>query len=132
MAVIKYVQNDRNPLRHLLFRGASADAGVPIDVSPVGVSVRANIAFDGALKEAIVCAKSPGLYKGEDRRTGLWVVDSTAPYDVAGKGGIVLVYPSATTFDQPGVYTVEYEIIASGLSETVQEVDEVHVRKEIG
>lgn len=132
MAVIYFTQNDTLPaIRTWLHQGKVVDGALPIDVSQA--TVRANIGFDGVLKDTIVCLKAPGLYQGEDKRTGLWNTPIvTAPYNVTGAGGIVLMYPNAATFNKVGVYQVEYEITFPGGVQTIYQTDEIHVRPQLG
>ena len=134
MATILWTQNDTMPaIRTWLHQGKCVDGALPIDVSAAGTTVRANIGFDGALKETILCVKAPGLYQGEDKRTGLWAaVNVLAPYNVAGAGGIVLLYPNATTFNKVGMYQIEYEIVSAAGLQTIYKTDEVQVRQQLG
>lgn len=129
--VIDYVQGDSNPIKVLLFRGRSEDAGQAIDVSDAGVTVRANISYKGTFKQTIVCTKLPGKYKGTDSRSGLWSVDTAAPFNVGGKGGIIAVYPSPTTFNEAGVYDMEIEIVWPTYNETILKKYQVNARPQI-
>lgn len=132
MSTINYVQNDqRPPLRVRLHNGKIADGATPIDVSYSGVTVRAHVKFNGVLKESLVGQKMSGHLLSVDRRTGIWEIDTNAPYNVPGIGGIVVFPPSATTFDTPGTYEVEYEIdYGSGVTQTVFKTDIVNVREQ--
>lgn len=131
MARLRYVAGDqRPPLRISL-----ENAGSPIDVSDGGATVRAYIREAGSttLKDTLTGVKSTGLLTAVDDDTGEWTVDTTAPYDVAGAGGIVLFYPDSGTFDTAGTYQVEYEIDwGSSVTQTIYQVDTVTVRAQIG
>lgn len=128
MSTIRYVQGDQRPALRL--RLQSAD-GSPIDISAFGIVVRAHVRFDGQFKETILGSRVSGTVVSVDRRTGAWEVDTTPPYDLPGKGGIVVFMPTPTTFNQPGDYEVEYEIDwGSGVKQTVYQADRVNVREQ--
>lgn len=131
MAVLQYVQGDSRPA----IRVSLEEAGAPIDVSSGSITVRAYIRSVGSttLKDTLVGTKSTGLLTAVDADTGAWTVNASAPYDVAGVGGIVLFYPNPTTFDAAGQYEAEYEIDrGGGVKQTVNQVDRINVRAQIG
>lgn len=131
MSHVNYVQGDSFPV----LKVSLESAGAPIDVSAGGTTVRAYVRAKGAtaLKDTLNCVKSTGRLTAVDDTTGAWTVDVTAPYNVAGVGGIVLFYPSATTFDAAGQYEVEYEIdYGGGVKWTVFVKDLVNVRAQVG
>jgi hypothetical protein len=119
------------PLKEWLFEGSCAEYGRAIDVSDINTTVRAHIKFNGTWKESIYCAKAPGLFKGVDKRSSLWIVDEAAPYNTPGKGGIVLTYPTPNTWDQVGIYEIEYEIVSSGGRQTVKAGQQIEVIPQI-
>lgn len=129
MTRLRYVRNDRLPsLRISLELGSS-----PVDVSAVGVTVRAHVRVSGSatLKETLTGTKQIGRRTAVDADTGQWTVNTAAPYDVAGVGGIVTFQPSATTFDAAGTYEVEYEIDwGSSIKQTIYATDQVLVRED--
>jgi hypothetical protein len=128
---LRYVQGDSRPA----IRVSLELAGAPIDVSAGGTTVRAYIRLVGqtTLKDTLVGTKSTGRLTAVDSDTGAWTVDTTAPYNVAGVGGIVLFNPNPTTFNQAGQYEAEYEIdLGGGIKQTVNKVDRINVRAQIG
>lgn len=139
MSTINYVRNDRLPALWVALTLPGIDAntpGDPIDVSDAGVTVRAHVTTKstGVLKESLVGTKTTGKvtgYTGTGSRRRP-TVSTDAPYDTAGKGGIVQFFPSATTFDTEGDYEAEYEITwGDGKKQTVYEKDTIKVRKDL-
>lgn len=131
MAHLKYVQGDSLPQ----LKVSLESAGSPIDVSSGSITVRAYVrkAGETGLKATLGGVKSTGRLTSVDEETGAWTVDVTAPYNVAGVGGIVLFPPTPTTFDESGQYEVEYEIdYGSGSLWTVFVKDIVTVRPQVG
>lgn len=127
MARIRFVRNDQRPaLRVSLELGAA-----PIDVSGVGVSVRAYVRLksESTVKATMVGIKSTGRRTAIDPDTGAWTVDTSGGWATPGAGGIVIFQPSADVFDQAGAYEVEYEIDwGGGIKQTIFEIDQVQVR----
>lgn len=131
MAVLRYVQGDSRPY----IRVSLEESDTAIDVSSGSITVRAYIRAVGSttLKDTLVGAKSTGRVTAIDCDSGAWTVNESAPFNVAGVGGIVLFSPSLTTFDTPGQYEIEYEIDrGGGIKQTVFEVQKINVRAQIG
>ncbi len=131
MAVLQYVQGDSRPA----IRVSLEEAGAAIDVSSGSITVRAYIRVvnSATVKDTLVGTKSTGRLTAVDDETGAWTVNVAAPFNVAGVGGIVLFNPSPSTFNLPGVYEAEYEIdYGGGVKQTVNRVDRINVRAQIG
>jgi hypothetical protein len=129
MSTINYVQNDSRPaLRVRLHAGKVIDGAQPIDLT-TALSVVAYVTLKGQLKDTLVGELTPGNLVSVDKKTGLWEVDEAAPYNVNGKGGIVVFPPNKTTFDKVGLYSIEYEIRWPGdATQTIFDTDQVNVR----
>jgi hypothetical protein len=101
---IKLVQGDTGP--QLVLSLTDERTGLPIDLSDAGTSTRVLFREVGSdtTKAVMSCYPIAGFY---DPESG--TVQTSAPYDVAGRGGRVAMDWSATALDTEGEFEAEVE-----------------------
>lgn len=103
--------------------------GTPVDVSGAQVSVMLRIKplTDAGEPVEVQCTKLPGRLQLDG------TVDTSAPYDTAGRGGYCLAEPPAAAFPVAGDYVAEVRIddAASGQPQTPHQLIRISVREEL-
>lgn len=97
----------------VLIELTDATTGEVLDLSPGTTSVTLSTRLVGATDKATVtCTKRAG------KRTASGTIDETAPYDVAGAGGICIASLPDTTFPAAGRYEGEIEVTYASTGHT--------------
>ena len=123
---IPLVQGDTGPQLKLTINDQRT--GLPVDLSDPQTRVRVlfrEVGSDG-VKAIMFCEPIPGRYDKEAE-----VVDYTPPYDVPGRGGMVVMQWTPDALDTAGEFEAEVEsTLADGMIQTAYNIVKFTVREQ--